>query len=171
MPFGYYGSYLRIDASVGAFEHLPLSDAVLRHFIGGSGLGGFYDALGALPGVESIGKIAGIPLVPLDKKGRPDLNSSPLPNAAVDDHTMISIQRPKIIAGRAPNPAASDEALVDPLGARLLQVHVGSVVPMFLFRRIVRPDGNAQKSMTAPENRGRPNVAKRGNASVVMGYP
>jgi hypothetical protein len=32
---------------------------------------------------------------------------------------------------------------------------------MFLLRRIVRPDGNAQKSMTAPENRRRPNVAKR----------
>ena len=109
--------------------------------VGGSGLGGFYDALGALPGVESIGKIAGIPLVPLDKKGRPDLNSSPLPNAAVDDHTMISIQRPKIIAGRAPNPAASDEALVDPLGARLLQVHVGSVVPMFLFKTEKLKDG------------------------------
>src|SRR3954466_8789547 len=39
MPFGYYGSYLRIDASLGTFEQLPLSDAVLRYFIGGSGLG------------------------------------------------------------------------------------------------------------------------------------
>ena len=29
--------------------------------------------------------------------------------------------------------------------------YVHRVVPMFLFRRIVRPDGNAQKSMTAPE--------------------
>ena len=38
--------------------------------------------------------------------------------------------------------------------------YVHRVVPMFLFRRIVRPDGNAQKSMTAPENRRRPNVAK-----------
>src|SRR5437667_10300610 len=33
-------------------------------------------------------------------------------------------------------------------------------VRMFLFRRIVRPDGNAQKSMPATENRRRPNVAK-----------
>src|SRR5256886_4625073 len=38
--------------------------------------------------------------------------------------------------------------------------YVHRVVPMFLFRRIVRPDGNAQKSMTAPENKRRPNVAK-----------
>src|SRR5678815_3307548 len=39
MPFGYHGSYLRIDLSSGASERLPLSDAVLRQFIGGSGLG------------------------------------------------------------------------------------------------------------------------------------
>jgi len=39
MPFGYHGSYLRIDLTSGAAEHLPLSDAVLRQYIGGSGLG------------------------------------------------------------------------------------------------------------------------------------
>jgi aldehyde:ferredoxin oxidoreductase len=39
MPFGYHGSYLRIDVSTGSFEYVPLSDAVLRQFLGGSGLG------------------------------------------------------------------------------------------------------------------------------------
>jgi len=39
MPFGYHGSYLRIDASTGAAEYVPLADSVLRQFIGGSGLG------------------------------------------------------------------------------------------------------------------------------------
>jgi aldehyde:ferredoxin oxidoreductase len=39
MSFGYHGSYLRIDVSTGAAEHVPLPDAVLRQFIGGSGLG------------------------------------------------------------------------------------------------------------------------------------
>ena len=39
MPFGYHGSCLRIDVSGGAAEHVPLSDVVLRQFIGGSGLG------------------------------------------------------------------------------------------------------------------------------------
>src|SRR3954470_7496725 len=39
MPFGYHGAYLRIDVSSGAAGHLPLSDVVLRYFIGGSGLG------------------------------------------------------------------------------------------------------------------------------------
>jgi aldehyde:ferredoxin oxidoreductase len=39
MPFGYHGSYLRIDVSRGAAERVPLPDMVLRQFIGGSGLG------------------------------------------------------------------------------------------------------------------------------------
>ncbi len=39
MPFGYHGSYLRIDVSLGTAEYVPLADAVLRQFIGGSGLG------------------------------------------------------------------------------------------------------------------------------------
>ena len=39
MPFGYHGRYLRIDVSHGSVEQVPLPDAVLRHFIGGSGLG------------------------------------------------------------------------------------------------------------------------------------
>ena len=39
MPFGYHGCYLRIDVTGGSAERVPLSDAVLRQCIGGSGLG------------------------------------------------------------------------------------------------------------------------------------
>jgi len=39
VPFGYHGRYLRIDVSHGSVEPVPLPDTVLRHFIGGSGLG------------------------------------------------------------------------------------------------------------------------------------
>ncbi len=39
MPFGYHGCYLRIDVSRGSVERVPLADAMLRQFIGGSGLG------------------------------------------------------------------------------------------------------------------------------------
>ena len=39
MPFGYHGCYLRIDVSTGTADRVPLSDAVLRQYIGGSGLG------------------------------------------------------------------------------------------------------------------------------------
>jgi aldehyde:ferredoxin oxidoreductase len=39
VPFGYHGSYLRIDVSSGHVERVRLADDVLRQFIGGSGLG------------------------------------------------------------------------------------------------------------------------------------
>jgi aldehyde:ferredoxin oxidoreductase len=39
MPFGYHGSYLRIDVSSGRAERVPIAEAVLRQYLGGSGLG------------------------------------------------------------------------------------------------------------------------------------
>jgi aldehyde:ferredoxin oxidoreductase len=39
MPFGYHGCYLRIDVSTGTVAYVPLDDAVLRQYLGGSGLG------------------------------------------------------------------------------------------------------------------------------------
>jgi aldehyde:ferredoxin oxidoreductase len=39
VPFGYHGCYLRIDLSSGSVEQVPLADAILRQYIGGSGLG------------------------------------------------------------------------------------------------------------------------------------
>jgi aldehyde:ferredoxin oxidoreductase len=39
MSYGYHGCYLRIDVESGAAERVPLSDAVLRQYLGGSGLG------------------------------------------------------------------------------------------------------------------------------------
>src|SRR5262245_33480310 len=39
MTPGYHGCYLRIDIARGAAERVPLSDAVLRQYVGGSGLG------------------------------------------------------------------------------------------------------------------------------------
>src|SRR5499427_1348070 len=39
LPFGYFGCYLRIDASNASVTRVPLDGRVLRRFIGGSGLG------------------------------------------------------------------------------------------------------------------------------------
>jgi aldehyde:ferredoxin oxidoreductase len=39
MPFGYHGCFLRIDAGSGGAERVPLPEAVLREYVGGSGLG------------------------------------------------------------------------------------------------------------------------------------
>src|ERR1700735_1438448 len=40
MPFGYHGSYLRIDVTEGGAKNVALPETVLRQFIGGRGLGG-----------------------------------------------------------------------------------------------------------------------------------
>jgi aldehyde:ferredoxin oxidoreductase len=37
--FGYHGCYLRIDASSGSVERVPIAETVLRQYLGGSGLG------------------------------------------------------------------------------------------------------------------------------------
>jgi aldehyde:ferredoxin oxidoreductase len=39
MPFGYHGSYLRIDVGRGSTRHVPLAESTRREYIGGSGLG------------------------------------------------------------------------------------------------------------------------------------
>jgi aldehyde:ferredoxin oxidoreductase len=39
MPFGYHGCVLRIDATSGHAERVPLSESLLREYVGGSGLG------------------------------------------------------------------------------------------------------------------------------------
>jgi aldehyde:ferredoxin oxidoreductase len=38
-PFGYHGRFLRVDASVGSAEWIPLDGEILRQYLGGSGLG------------------------------------------------------------------------------------------------------------------------------------
>src|SRR4051794_1143394 len=38
-PFGYHGSYLRVDVSTGHADRRPLQEAVLRQCLGGAGLG------------------------------------------------------------------------------------------------------------------------------------
>ena len=37
--YGYHGCYLRVDLTRGSGERVPIEEAVLRHFLGGSGLG------------------------------------------------------------------------------------------------------------------------------------
>jgi aldehyde:ferredoxin oxidoreductase len=39
MPFGYHGCYLRVDASRGQAERVPVPESTLREYVGGSGLG------------------------------------------------------------------------------------------------------------------------------------
>jgi aldehyde:ferredoxin oxidoreductase len=54
MPYGYHGRYLRIDASYGSAEWIPLAETTLRHFVGGSGLGTRLLLDDGNPGAEAL---------------------------------------------------------------------------------------------------------------------
>src|SRR6267142_4892435 len=85
MPPGYHGCYLRIDVSSGRAEQVPLSDTLLREYIGGSGLGTrlVLDEGGALadplspdaPLAFAFSPLVGTPLTTSDRKST-RLNSS-----------------------------------------------------------------------------------------------
>jgi aldehyde:ferredoxin oxidoreductase len=52
--FGYHGHYLRVDLSLGTSERVPLSEDVLRRFVGGVGLGTWLLQCEASAGVEPL---------------------------------------------------------------------------------------------------------------------
>lgn len=60
-PFGYHGCYLRIDVSDLSVERVPLETAVLREFIGGSGLGAWLLLKESTAGLDALEP--GAPLV------------------------------------------------------------------------------------------------------------
>src|SRR6266851_7714972 len=59
--FGYHGSYLRVDLSRGDAKWVPLTEDVLRRFIGGAGLAAYLMHREAPPGVDPFAPAA--PLV------------------------------------------------------------------------------------------------------------
>src|SRR6185503_8407931 len=60
-PFGYHGCYLRVDVSRGSVDRIPLPEAVLRQFLGGSGLGAWLLLEEGDPGADPLAAAA--PLV------------------------------------------------------------------------------------------------------------
>jgi aldehyde:ferredoxin oxidoreductase len=54
VPFGYHGCYLRIDASKGSVDRVPIPETVLRQFLGGSGLGAWLLLEEGDPGSDAL---------------------------------------------------------------------------------------------------------------------
>jgi aldehyde:ferredoxin oxidoreductase len=52
--FGYHGCYLRVDLSSGRSDRVPLSESVLRDFLGGVGLGAWLLLAEGDPGLEPL---------------------------------------------------------------------------------------------------------------------
>jgi hypothetical protein len=87
-------------------EDVSAADFQIAAAVGGLG-SGLYDEVAALPHVAAAGTVAGINLVPV-----PD---GPLAGegfvdaiAGVDGRMGVAVHRPKLLAGRLPDPARSN---------------------------------------------------------------
>ncbi len=85
----------------------------------------FYEEVERLPQVASAGVIAGMPLLP-DPNGPLAGLDEIVANAGEDTRYGSTIDRPKLLAGRLPDPARPDEALANREMASALHLSVGS---------------------------------------------
>lgn len=90
----------------------------------GTGIGGYYDALGRLPGVAALAPLAGLQAGPLSG-GRPDLAKATV-LAPLDGRAGHLVEIPKVLAGRLPLRDRPAEVAVDQVAAQALHLHVGS---------------------------------------------
>src|SRR6266516_4905255 len=94
----------------------------------GTGLGGYYAALGRLPDVRVVAPLAGLSVAPLGPAGTADLSSVVV--APADGRFGHLTEIPKLLAGRLPRPDRPGEIAVDQIGAQRLHLHVGSALAM-----------------------------------------
>ena len=73
-PFGYHGCYLRIDVSDGSVKRVPIPEAVLRQFLGGSGLGAWLLLREGIPSADAMIRTAW-PAATEPSNGRPGSES------------------------------------------------------------------------------------------------
>jgi hypothetical protein len=103
------------------------------------GLGsGFYEEVARLPHVAVAGTLAGINLVPVPG-GPLAAEGSVVANAGVDARMGLAVNRPKLLAGRLPDPRVATEALANRQMARMLGLEAGSTVALLGLRPSMPP--------------------------------
>ena len=99
---------------------------------GVSGRNVFYRELARLPQVEAAGVIAGEPLGGFDPSThRPDPFIQT--TASEEGKAGYTVDRPRLLAGRMPDPSRPLEALANRTMALKYHLHVGSTFPMYRF--------------------------------------
>jgi ABC-type lipoprotein release transport system permease subunit len=96
-----------------------------------TGFGGFYDRVQALPQVERMAVIAGLPVAIVLPSGRLYVAFNGV--AGVDHRFGTVIERPNLIAGHAPDPGSRTEVLVSRFFADRLHVSVGDRLRALVF--------------------------------------
>ena len=74
----------------------------------------------------------GAPVIPLEPDGAPNL-TAPLNSVGSVDGLYFDEDRATPVVGRMANPNRADEFVTTALGAHLLGIHVGDVVPMGIY--------------------------------------
>ncbi len=92
----------------------------------GTGLGGYYAALARQPGVARVATVAGLELPPVSRGGRLDQAASVM--APVDQRLGRTLDVPKLLAGRLPDPARAGEVAVDQIAAASLHLRIGATL-------------------------------------------
>lgn len=135
-------AYPRMVKAVGASDVLANPDL-------GSETALDFDAVKALPGVESVGVAAGMFVVPADADGNPDFSIPILSLASSDGVIGYDQDRPLLSEGRLPNPHAVDEVVIDPNLASRLGVSVGETTE-FLIPDLSAPPADGQQPPFVP---------------------
>lgn len=111
-------AYPRMVEAVGASDVLANPDLGIDSELD-------FDAVKALPGVESVGVAAGMFVVPADVDGNPDFDLPLLALASTDGVIGYEVDRPLLEDGQLPDPDAIDEVVIDPGLAQILGVRAG----------------------------------------------
>jgi FtsX-like permease family/MacB-like periplasmic core domain len=88
----------------------------------------FGDALARLPDVAAIAPIVGLQALPVGPRGQ--LNAAATVAAPLDRRFGHTLEVPKMLAGRQPNPNRPGEVMIDQIAAQDLHVRVGSRLKM-----------------------------------------
>lgn len=91
-------------------------------------------AIARLPFVKRVESWTSIFAVPLDANGAPNLTVGDDINIAASETGLyFDVDRATPIAGRLPDPSRVDEFMTTSLGAHILGIHLGQIVPIGLY--------------------------------------
>lgn len=139
-------AYPRMVEAVGASDVLANPDA-------GADTNLDFDAVEALPGVQALGRAAGVFVVPPLPDGSPDFSAPLLTLASADGNYGYTVDRFLLSEGRVPNPNRADEILVDPRLAETLGLRAGDSTTLLVPDLTKPPGSNGMPSFLPREFR------------------
>ncbi len=105
-----------------------------------------------LPEVKRVESWVGAQIVPLESDGAPNLTAPMNPVGSVDG-LYFDEDRATPVVGRMANPKRADEFVTTALGAHLLGIHIGEVVPMGVYTAAQFSSAGFGTPQVAPELR------------------